>query len=140
MAKFTLRTAKVEIEGGVGFDVRGLSPNDVVQLVSLHRPVLEGLFDRFSGRDAESITQEETFEVAMNMAEQAPALVAHIIALAADDVASYEDYLDLPVGIQVDAIEKIGAITFASSGGPKKILGQVIKAMQARPSPTSLQT
>lgn len=127
MAKFTLKTAKVEVADNEFLSVRGLSLNDITQLILLHREAIEGVFTSFSGRDPQSITEDDAANVAMNMIESAPALVAHIIALAADDVDAYDDYVALPLGTSVEALEKIGGLTFANGGGPKKIMGLAMK-------------
>lgn len=138
MAKFTLKKAVIRVteDEGNSFEVRGLSPNDITQLLMLHRPVMEQLFNQYAARDADSLTVEEIAdsgaEIAMGMLEQAPALVAHVIALAADDVDAFDDYTVLPVGIQVDAISEIGRMTFETAGGAKKLLDLVRGLMQAK--------
>lgn len=133
--KFALKTAKIEISGPENYvEVRGLSLNDVVQLVMLHREVIEELFNRFSGRDPDDITEADAAQTIMEMVEKAPGMVAHIIALAADALDQYDTVVQLPVGVQVTCLEKIGEFTFATGGGPKKLLGMALKmAGNAKP-------
>lgn len=143
MAKFTLKrsTIKVTDDENNSFQVRGLSPNDIVQLLDIHRPIMEKMFEQFSGTNPELLMVETkatediaaaASHMAIGMIEQAPSLVAHVIALAADDVSSYDDYVLLPMGVQIDAIGEIGKLTFESAGGPKKLWDLAAGILQAK--------
>lgn len=135
--KYTLKTARIEIDGPESYiEVRGLSPNHIVQLLQLNRPSIERLFNEFSNRDVSQITEEEVIEAGMGMIEQAPALVAHIIALAADAVDQFDEVVALPVGVQIAALERIADLTFTAGGGPKKVLALATKLMGSRQSGT----
>lgn len=139
--KFALKTAKIEIDGPDNYvEVRGLSLKDIVQLVELHRPVIEDLFNRFSGKTPEAITEADAAETIMEMLDKAPSLVAHIIALGADAAEQFDEIVNLPVGAQVTCLEKIGEFTFATGGGPKKLLGLALKMAGNARSKSSLPT
>ncbi|MDR3474323.1 MAG: hypothetical protein P4M09_21950 [Devosia sp.] len=127
MPKFTLKTYRIPTSDQEFFEVRGLSFNDVTQLVMLHRETIERIFATFSGRDPNSISEADASDVILSMIDSAPALVAHIVALGADDLANFDEYVKLPMGAQVEAIEKIGELTFATGGGPKKLFGLAMK-------------
>lgn len=150
MAKFTLKKSLVKVtdKEGNAFEVRGLSPNDIKQLLDVHKPIMDQLFRRFADRDATALTSEEiadsASQVAMSMLEQAPALVAHLIALAADDTENFDDYTLLPVGVQVDAVTEIGRLTFETAGGSKKLLdlvkGLLLASPRSNPNPSPLMS
>lgn len=126
--KFTLKTETIK-DGDNEVVVRGLSLNDIVQLMVVNRDAVEAMFGEFAGRDPEQIKDTEITEVAMNLIETAPAMVAHIIALAADATDEFDNIMKLPVGMQMDALEKVGGLTFTSGGGAKKMLALAWKML-----------
>lgn len=136
--KYKVKTEKVfDGDEEIG-TVHGLSFNAIVGLIQLNRKAVEGLFNKFQGQDAETISEEEVSAVGMDMIGQAPLLVAQVIALASDaydDESEEEDgvlneIMDMPVGIQLAFLEKIGPLTFNAGGGAKKMLALAIKAVQ----------
>lgn len=132
MLNYTLKTDKVMDGDEVIVTVRGLSPTDIVQLIQINRPAIEELFNRFSGREPETIDDADVAEAGLSMIEAAPGLVAHIIALAADALDQFDQVLVLPVGVQVEALEKIGKLTFSAGGGPKKVMALAMKLFQSQ--------
>lgn len=137
MAKFTLKKALIKVteDEGNAFAVRGLSPNDIAQLLSLHKPVMEEVFNQYAVKaNLENMTEDGVAtlaaEAAMSMVEQVPALVAHLICLAADDIDELEEYARLPIGVQLEAVTEIGRLTFEMAGGAKKLL-DLVKPMLA---------
>lgn len=126
--KYTLKTHRIEIDGPDSYvEVRGLSLNNIVQLLTINKPAIDELFLQFSDRDPDSIAEADVMQAGMGMVENAPALVAHIISMAADAVDQFDTIVDLPIGVQVAALEKIGELTFAAGGGPKKMLALAMK-------------
>lgn len=139
--KYTPKTIPVMDGDEVVAHVRGLSFNAIVGLINLNREMVEGLFNKFQGRDPESITEEEVSLVGMDMIQQAPLLVAQIIAQAS---GAYDDYdpkdenavspmdtiMDMPVGLQLSFLEAIGPLTFSAGGGAKKMLALAMKAVR----------
>jgi len=146
MAKFTLKKVLIKVteDEGNAFEVRGLSPNDISQLLMLHKPVMEQLFIKYAAQDPEKLNADDiagsASEIAMSMLEQAPALVAHAIALAADDTDNFKEYTALPVGVQLGAIADIGRLTFETAGGSKKLLdlvkGLLLATTRSVPNPS----
>lgn len=126
--KYTLKTKRIEIDGPDNYvEVRGLSVNHIVQLMTINRPAIDELFSQFAGRDEGSINEAEVMNAGMGMVENAPAMVAHIIALAANATEQFDQIVDLPIGVQVASLEAIGELTFAAGGGPKKMLALAMK-------------
>ena len=130
---FTIPKENVQLPGDDSFVVRGVSLNDVTTLVEKFRPDLEQMFDQF--QNAENLSLEEGADVAFSMLQSAPRLVAYLIALASsehDDDSPLseiaETVLGLTAGVQVDALEKIGRLTFEDQS-PKKLIEAVMRAM-----------
>ena len=131
------REPVIDDDGSEIATVRGLSLNDIVGLVLINKDAMEGLFQQFNGRAPDSITDADINGVGISMIENAPTLVAQIIADATDAYADYqvtegEDspisvIMGMPTGLQIHFLEKIGRLTFEKGGSPKKLLAQVLK-------------
>ena len=139
--KYTQKTKAIKDGDDVIATVHGLSFNAIVGLINLNRDVVEALFNKFSGRDAESVTEEEIGAIGMEMLETAPKFVAQVIALASD---AYDDFdaeqagaenpleqiMSMPVGLQLAFLQEIMPLTFNAGGGVKKMLALALKASQ----------
>lgn len=126
-ADIKVPTEDVAVPGGI-LTVRGLSLNDLTELLSGFRAELETIFAHFEKMG--DVTMEGMAEIADTLLLKSPTLVAHAILLAADEPItqdSVQQALRLSIGVQTDAIEKIGRLTFEGSGGVKKFLGTLIK-------------
>lgn len=132
LANLSTVTKVVKAPGGE-FSVRGLSLSDILVLVSAHRKAMSELFETFanSGSDA---NLENTQKLAGSVISSAPALAAEIIALAADEPTEIENAKRLPFPAQLEALEIIGELTFATVGSPKKVVEIVIRAMEGASS------
>ena len=120
-------TEDVAVPGG-SLTVRGLSLNDLTVLLSGFRTELERIFAHMEKMG--SVSMEGMAEIADTLLLKSPTLVAHAILLAADEEITSEavkQALKLSIGVQTDAIEKIGRLTFEGSGGVKKFLGTLVK-------------
>lgn len=122
-----LAVAKVQLpEGDIVF--RGLSLNDIIPIVEAHKAPLAAFF---SGAMAAGKTGLlDTSAIAVGLINAVPDVVAQIIAVAEvdgdTDAESVEIAGRLPFPAQLEALEKIGGLTFASSS-PKKVLETVIR-------------
>lgn len=110
---------EVTFKGG-SFSVRGLSLDDVTALITKHLPDLDKLADLLAGKATQETAAMETMSLALKLVVEAPALVAQAIALAADEPDFAENARKLPLPVQIDAVKKIGRLTFEESGGAKK--------------------
>lgn len=124
IADFILPTEEVKIPGG-SFAVRGLSLEDVTVLISSHGPVMEDFFARYSGNE-----DFDAMQIGMNLVNSAPALVAQIIALAADEPDQAQKIRKFAINVQQEALEKIAKLTFDASGGPGKFIEAVIRLVK----------
>lgn len=138
--------AEVSLADGQSFTVSALSPNHIFGLYHRHRGELGSLYDAITGgaKDAETIA---AFSV--HLFNNAPMLLAEIVALAAGANPFDESPIDpenpegvnawqaevaaaagLPFPAQVDALNKIGELTFTSEMPPKKFLGVLLEMMR----------
>lgn len=138
LANIVIPTDTVEIADGGKFAVRGISPEDALGLYYRHTGELSALFDKFAER-AKAREEVSAMEVGTAMVSGAPRIMAEIIALAADgdprDAESFEQLVNvarkLPAGVQMDALQKIGALTFSSDMPAGKFFGLVVQMAQS---------
>jgi hypothetical protein len=139
--------ATVTLSDGQTFTVSGLSPNHAFGLYHRHRGQMSNLFDRVM-----TDTKAGTSSIASlgeNIFGEAPLLLAEIIALAAggnpfDETPADPDVpggatvwqaelsmaVDMPLPVQLDALQKIGDLTFTPEMPPKKFLSALVAMMQ----------
>ncbi|AIU37952.1 tail length tape measure protein [Chivirus chi] len=102
------------------FNVRGLSFHDISKIIRVHYHDLDGLFDLYQKTAGEDLTAIATGRFAVSLVSDAPGLVAHVIALAADEEAELEKVQTLPLLVQFDALKKIAGLTFSDVEEVKK--------------------
>lgn len=134
--KYKVKTRKIMDGDDEVAIIHGLSLNHLVGLINNNRAAVEALFNKF--QDTSELSDDEVANVGMDMIEQAPVMVAQIIALATD---AYDDHiavegepspldtiLSMPVGLQLTFLQQIGDLTFSAGGGAKKMLALALKA------------
>lgn len=134
LRNLVIPTELVKVSDGEGFTVRGLSPYDVLSVYSRHAGDLSALFDRFKQTaKISSDGENDIAKIAAGLVKGTPHIMAEIIALASDsDPDGVELESDvaiarkLSLGIQSDALERIGRLTFTSDMPPKKFFGLVL--------------
>ncbi len=119
--------------------VRGLSLDDVAVLMNQHLGDLEKLFDLYEGTVREDTKVLATAQFAIGLTRDAPALVANIIAMAADEPHAVNKARLLPMPVQVEAIKAIASLTFHEAGGAKNFLTSLTNLIAAV-APTANQT
>lgn len=133
-----LEEAVVENPGG-DFAVRGLSLNDIAFLIQRHGARLQALFTDLIAKSNQAggeLTVEGVAGFALPLIQAAPEIASELIACAASKPWEKVDQEDLNVAyglitpVQVDALEKALTLTFAASGGPKKLLETVVRLAQ----------
>lgn len=137
--KYTLKRKAVMDGDEEIATVRGLSLNDIVELVTLNKDAMESVFEQFNGRDPSTITEDEVTSTGLGMLTSAPMLIAQIIAVGADAYKNYtpdtdenpvEVVLGMPTGLQIAFLEAIGTMTFNAANPPKKMLALALKMAQ----------
>lgn len=131
LAEFQPDTEVVTIPGRRGkkettFEVRGLSFHDLSKIIRVHYHDLEGLFDLYQSSAGTDLTALATGRFAVALVNDAPGIVAHIIALAADEEEQLEKVQTLTLMTQYDALTKIAKLTFSDVEDVKKIMAQVM--------------
>lgn len=117
--------ASVQAPGG-GFTVRGLSLGDLTHILQLHSVEVSRVIATLEERKG-TLGNELISEMAVGLIQSAPDVAASIIAIAAGEPDQEAKVRQLPFPVQMDAFEKIGALTFEAYGGPKKVLEAVVR-------------
>lgn len=141
LAAFQPVKAQVQIAEGVNIAIRGLSLNDISNLIKLHAGDLDGVFDLYaeaseSGREFDGIIFANYL---MKLISSAPGLVSSIIATAADEPDQVDNAALLPLPVQYDIMQKIFGLTFSDIATLKKIFADVmtkVGEVQGKPVPT----
>ena len=128
-----LVTEHVEVAGGKGFDVSGLSLDAILILARRRKQDAGELFDTLVsqvGADG-GISIEKAEWLGGALLSTAPQIAAEIIALSAgyESVEAAELFRKLPMPSQVDALDKIARLTFTSEMPPKKVFETVVRAL-----------
>jgi len=133
---FTPKTETVEFPGGK-FAVRGLSLEDFTVLLRKYHEPAKALFDRYANEAAIEAVDAATNgtpvglsnvkDVILEALEVAPGMIADVIARAADETERPEIARLLPLGVQLDAVQKIVALTLEAEGGVEKLTESVMK-------------
>ncbi|ARW18368.1 phage pre-tape measure protein [Komagataeibacter europaeus] len=129
-----LATATVKVSDGVQFAVRGLSPYDVAVLYTHYRADMTEMFRRITSK----ASANEAVDLEADVIMQAPELVAEMITLASNTDPADESMFQkavsvaqrLPLAAQLDALEKIGGLTFTSEMPPEKFVRLIAEAIQ----------
>jgi hypothetical protein len=124
-----LKIAVETIESSAGdFTVRGLNLDDIVAIVNAYRPELTELFGQIQS-DGENFSLADPTTLAESLGKAAPGSVAMIIAYGADE-KDVDLVRAIPFPAQLEALEKIGKLTFATEGGPKKVVEIIIRILK----------
>lgn len=116
--------------GGTSFEVRGLSMNDLMLVVTEYGPQMTLVFSRLQ---AGEIQGEDIKSTIVNMSREFPDLLAAVICLAADDydpemVAKMKK---VPLTVTTEAAEEIFKLTFASEAEVKKFIESLTRMIAA---------
>lgn len=110
--------AAVSFKGG-SFEVRGLTFDDLSLLLRAHYNDLEDLVKLYDDSSAEFLTGRGLDRFVLKLATDAPGLVASVIVLATDTRGDDAEAKarGLPFPLVVDALGKVGKLTFEEAGG-----------------------
>lgn len=119
----------IQFPGGE-FAVRGLSLSDISYIVRGHATELGILFTTISEKvQGGDDLDKATSDIISLALETAPRLVADIVAVGAGEPTMGDKVVRLPFGTQIEALEKIGTLTFATEGGVGKVVETVIRVL-----------
>jgi len=131
LSDFTPISDTVGFPGGGSFAVRGLALEDFAVLIRAHYPAMSSLFDQYVSEAALEKADRDTGGslnigdmkgVVLNALQMAPGLVGDVIARAADETENPHKARMLPLGVQIDAVSKVVALTLEAEGGMEKLL------------------
>lgn len=129
LTSLKIKRTKVALDENQSFEVRAVSTNDLMALVSEHGATLALVFSKLSNSESGAVTGDSVRDLIFDVAREFPDIAAAIIALAADEYT--EDGMnfarDIPFTVQVEAIEAVFGLTFASEGSLKKLLESLTK-------------
>lgn len=146
---YTPATEPVSFRGG-SFTVRGLSVNDLGLLVQTHLHSLETIALIVQAAQDGPAAGGMLSRIVLALAQDAPLLAGAIVSVAAGEgLDAAEAASRLPFPVVVDALLKIGRLTFEDVGGPEnfvKALAALIASLRpatgvsaASPSPSSTE-
>lgn len=133
---FDVPTLKVSWASGgkqYGFEVRGLSDEDLVKLVRDNDEALNKAFNAVqgvSGQNPEDLTNTNAVEFGKALLEAVPELVAQMIALAADMPDKAPVVRKMPAPIKLQALTAVWQLTVIDTGGLEPFLEQVLGLMK----------
>ncbi len=156
----------VQVPGGETFAVRGLNPQHVVGLYKRHMGELEPMFAHVmaAAKDKGAVNPQDIQPLLLGLISQSPILMAELVVLATGgDPASMELVTitdptsgepvkllefdaalaiaqSLPFTVQVDALAKVGELTFSQDMPPGKFLALVLTLMRAMTGATAGMT
>jgi hypothetical protein len=122
--------------GKTTLTVRGLSIQDVSSLMSVHLVDLESLVDMYENSNGEGISAIGLGKFVLNIVKDAPALTAHIIALAADEPNMVDKAAKIKFFDQIKLVKEIGRLSFDDVAGLKKFVAELTDLRTAM-GPTS---
>ena len=134
--KIAIPERVVQVSDSEGFTVRGLTPLQVFSLYKRHTGELSAIFDRLmDGVRDNGIAQHADIEsMVLALLGDTPILIAEMIVLGSggnadkidDFEAAYNIASALPFPVQVDALTKIGELTFTSDMPPGKFAALIV--------------
>lgn len=125
-----LVTSRVEVAEGRGFGVSGLPLNAVLDICRRHWEELRGLFERLTA-EVEGVSLDQASWLGGALLGASPRIAAEIISCAAGHPSpeAADIYERLPFPVQLDALDKIAALTFTSEMPPKKVIETVVRTL-----------
>lgn len=139
LANYTPERAEVAFKGGV-LRVRGLTLDDIGLLIRAHLPEFEQMFAIYRGAMDGPAAGDPAARLVLAFAQDAPRLCAQVIAIAADEPDMADAAMRLPFPTVIDALTKIGRLTFEDIGGPVPFANALAGLIGGLRSPASAPT
>jgi hypothetical protein len=116
LATYTPEYDQVVVKGQA-MRVRGLTGDDLGLLVRAHLGTVEAVLQAVKDSAAGPLSGDQTSRFVLMLAQDAPEVVAQIIAIASDEPDQADAARKLPFPVQIDALQRIGRLTFEEAGG-----------------------
>lgn len=131
LSNLVLRSDAIEIpvEGGVeSIPLYGLGADAVAFLAHSHGAALGAIYAMaVEGK----LTIDNVGDVISELLDEAPIVVATVIAFGAREPTAVDFAAQLPFATQIEAVEKIVKLTFAGDHAPKKVVEVVNRMVEA---------
>jgi hypothetical protein len=126
-----LVTSRVETAEGRGFDVSGLPLNAVLDICRRHWDELAWLFERLTADGtAVSLDQANWLGGALLSVHRRACRRDHLVCCRAPGARGGRSCSSAwPFPVQLDALDKIAALTFTSEMPPKKVIETVVRTL-----------
>lgn len=131
----TIVTGKDKDGNDTTMTVRGLGLADVSKIIRVHYNDLGALFDIYEQSAGGDLSAIAAGKFTTQLIVDAPGLIAHVIALAADEEGAIEIAQRLPMMVQYEALKAIGGLTFSDIEDVKKMFAQVMGQMDKLKAP-----
>lgn len=126
---------RVDLGDGQGFEVRGISLFDIMSVLNDYGPQMAMMFGRVMAMKAEGgqFDNMAIKKAITDVSGEFPDVLAAALSLAADDYTgeAIEVAKQLPMPKQIEAVEKVFALTFRSEGDLKKLVESLVEMMVA---------
>lgn len=118
------QTETVRIDASNSIQVSAVTLGSLLLLVKGRMDEVKALYDKAV---ADGIDKNPTADTIVTfLAKEAPLLLGDIIAAAAGEPGEGAKASKLPIGVQLDALNKIMGLTFEAEGGVKKFVESVV--------------
>jgi hypothetical protein len=148
---FFVPRKRIELNGPFVCDVRGVTPNDIAQVVSENAADMDSMIEMFAKdkqfKKIASITDSDAIADAVDknssalfgkLILQVPGLVAKVIAVAADDPEHASVIKnEWPVPVQFECLVAIAEATFTNRDVFREFLGKVTALVGSVSGPSS---
>ncbi|TPI86362.1 hypothetical protein [Mesorhizobium sp. B2-8-9] len=125
--KYTPQNGRIDFGDDDFIEVRGLDVADITQLFEVNQDMVATIYDKVVGRDPKSFTQDDVTAIYAEISVAFPAVVNHVIAMAADSLDQFAIVSRLPLDVKIAALERISILTFQMSGGLGNFLEIVMR-------------
>lgn len=126
---FTPPSDTLTFPGG-SVTLRGLGLDDLVKLVRKHGAQMRPLFAELTSKQTLDLADPSIDAVGMKLLDTAPDLMADVIAFSAGEPDSAAQAKMLPVGVQIEALEKVFRLTLEAEGGVEKLVETVQRVVR----------
>lgn len=124
----------IAVDDVQSFEVRGISLFDIMRVIGDYGPQMSLAFGKITNREEGTRLEPATVKSRISdLAQEFPELLAATVALACDDYSpeAMKITKQLPMTVQIAAIETIFALTFRSEAEVGKLVESLVRAMAA---------
>lgn len=127
-------TETIKVRGKNGtqeIELRGLNLLDLTAIFKTHLPDLGNLAMLLDQNGGTNMTEQGLLNMSTSLVQEAPGLVASLVARAAGDPDWADSAARLPLMAQIEAVTTIARLTFDEVGGVKKTVAALKEMVKA---------